>query len=117
MSVNLTGWQAGQFRVYTNYEIAHDGMNIHLGYKEQNGAIRTATPVLFSPPNAGGAPWIGAGTGFSYREVLQAFLEQAWELGMRPREFTGYEQEKGAIERHLADMRAIVGSKLKVQLP
>lgn len=45
------------------------------------------------------------------KDLLQAFLDHAWECGLRPTGFVGTEQVK-ALKAHLADMRAIAFSRV-----
>lgn len=40
-------------------------------------------------------------------EVLQAFLDHAWSIGMRPAGFSDVPLQVGAMKEHLNDMRAI----------
>lgn len=46
---------------------------------------------------------------------MQAVLDEAWRLGMRPGEFVEHEAELKATDKHLEDMRKIVGKQLKVE--
>lgn len=45
---------------------------------------------------------VGDVTGF-----LQAAMDAAWELGLRPRGFADYSNEINAVRYHLEDMRAL----------
>ena len=49
-------------------------------------------------------------------EQVQKLLDEIWQLGYRPSDGECSIGQIGAIKDHLADMRKIVGSKLKVEL-
>lgn len=42
------------------------------------------------------------------RDDAQAFMDELWNVGVRPSEGTGSAGSLAATERHLADMRALV---------
>ncbi|HEY2068250.1 MAG TPA: hypothetical protein VGG48_01750 [Rhizomicrobium sp.] len=52
----------------------------------------------------------------SIRQFLQAALDAAWDLGLRPQGFKDHTLETAALRSHLDDMRTIVGTKLEVPL-
>lgn len=52
----------------------------------------------------------GLGQGEDFQQDLMDFL---WSLGIRP---SGYALERDAQDRHLNDMRVLVGAFLKVEL-
>lgn len=47
----------------------------------------------------------------------QQLMDELWHVGLRPTEGTGSAGSLAATQRHLSDMRAIVGKQLKVELP
>lgn len=49
-------------------------------------------------------------------QAAQVFMDQLWNCGVRPTEGTGSAGSLAATQHHLADMRKIVGQKLKVSL-
>lgn len=48
--------------------------------------------------------------------AAQQLIDDLWQCGLRPSEGTGSAGALAAVEKHLADMRKIVGSKLKIEL-
>lgn len=83
------------------------------GYNEQTGKKYHVEPVQFKEIESN-----------RYRdpsfqttpEQAQAIFQQMWNLGYRPSDGTGNSGHVGALSKHLDDMRAIVSSKLKVEL-
>ena len=78
----------------------------------EDGSIAVAQPLQFMRHNPGQMPEFtvdqSAVSGYDARAVLQAFLDHAWEIGMRPSGFADTTEQVGAIKAHLADMRALV---------
>lgn len=50
------------------------------------------------------------------RADAQGLIDDLWNCGLRPAEGSGSEGSLAATQRHLADMRTIVGSKLNIEL-
>lgn len=118
MSVDLTGWKPGQWKVYTVYNVHYDAHDLYFARKDWNGKIEMATPALFTPGPSATAPWMAAATGVGDRKgILQAFLDEAWECGYRPTGFSDIANELQATRHHLSDMRAIVAKTVGAQLP
>lgn len=111
-------WKPGEFRVHAAYQISTDGMDIFAAWKNHQGQVQVLAPVqLLTRSPEPGVPWIASGSDIGYRQLLQGFLDAAWEIGIRPAGWKDTELQLGATVRHLADMRAIVGKQLKVELP
>ena len=49
-------------------------------------------------------------------EAATVLMDDLWRAGVRPTRGVGVSDVK-AVEKHLADMRAIVGAKLKIDMP
>lgn len=49
-------------------------------------------------------------------QTAQQLMDELWQCGLRPTEGTGSAGSLRATERHLDDMRKIVGAKLNVAL-
>jgi hypothetical protein len=47
----------------------------------------------------------------------QQLMDELWHVGLRPTEGTGSAGSLAATQKHLADMRAIVGKQINVELP
>ncbi len=79
--------------------------------KDDQGNESIAAPLVFSDctnklietPTIQGMRRDLDGTAF-----LQACLDRAWEIGMRPAGYAGMTEHIGAIKAHLDDMRALV---------
>lgn len=77
-----------------------DAMVTDMTFQDRRGAIT--------------APTIRASEG---REFLQAALDCAWQMGLRPAGFHHTTETVAAKDRHLEDMRAIAFTKLNVEKP
>lgn len=51
------------------------------------------------------------------RPEAQELMDMLWSCGLRPTQGKGSEGQLGAVERHLADMRAIAFNKLEIKQP
>lgn len=101
-----------RLRVYS--ERSDFGRNYRLAIlaEHQDGSCAVAQPLQFVRYDAGMVPEFTIDQsmvpGYDARAVLQAFLDHAWEIGMRPAGFADTTEQVGAIKAHLADMRALV---------
>ncbi len=50
-------------------------------------------------------------------ESAQQLMDELWHVGLRPSEGSGSAGSLAATQRHLNDMRSIVGKFLKTELP
>lgn len=50
------------------------------------------------------------------KETVQQLMDELWNLGFRPKEQQFTSEQIKAIDSHLQDMRAIVASKIGVEL-
>lgn len=97
------------------------GDNVELcGWLETTrDGVRTcaiAQPLQLVVPKDDGLTYETAPFVSIHRDSAQALMDELWSIGLRPSEGTGSAGSLAATERHLADMRAIVGSKLQVPL-
>lgn len=69
-----------------------------------------ARPLVFERVAEGilPQPTIGAGGVITGTEFLQAALNHAWEIGLRPAGFGDTVNQVSALKDHLSDMRALV---------
>lgn len=51
------------------------------------------------------------------RDFLQAALDEAWKIGLRPSQYEDQRNELKAVREHLADMRAISFKKIGMDDP
>lgn len=81
--------------------------------QEGERIITVESPIICVNPNPGELrqPLF---TGPDTDAVLQALLDHAWELGLRPRGFFDTTNQVAAMQAHMADLRALV-FKGKVQ--
>jgi hypothetical protein len=75
-----------------------------------------AMPMTFES-TSGGRERQPTVSGRDGRDFLQAALNCAWEMGLRPTGFEHTAETIKATDRHLQDMRAIAFTKLNVEKP
>lgn len=107
------------WRFFHRYEVASDAFQLHVRYEDHAGHRYLVKPMeveAIVPGQAFAAePMMGpaAGTWGSatptddVRGFLQAALEAAWEIGLRPKGFADSGNELKAVRYHLEDMRAL----------
>ena len=72
-------------------------------------------PIVMEDMNIGDDVYHGPPTISMRSDFAQKVIDALWEAGLRPSGGHGSAGQLGATEKHLADMRAIVGAKLEVQ--
>ncbi|HTI72907.1 MAG TPA: hypothetical protein VMF06_23240 [Candidatus Limnocylindria bacterium] len=92
--------------------------NIHLhvirtGSKERSIGL----PVTFVPLDEGMAAYHQPPTVTIDSTAAQSLMDGLWECGFRPAQGSGSAGSLAATQNHLADMRAIVFSKLEIAAP
>lgn len=112
----------GEWKVLEEYQISSDDFVLRIAVKRPDGGMDVMLPAQFATYAYGqGAPtasWMtGHALGGSTRGLLQAFLDLAWDKGMRPKGYENTSNQLRAVGAHLCDMRAIVATKLNVKLP
>lgn len=88
-----------------------DGRDVALIIQHEDGSRSVSRPLIFDHIDANSAinpPTISASGPVSGTDFLQAALDHAWEIGMRPVGFLDTTNEIATIKAHLADMRALV---------
>lgn len=106
------GWRA-----MARYSLTNDGWDLHAAYKEHDG-MRVVLPLTFSEVGpvgiVGDQPMLGfTSSSWECRPecdahgFLQAMMEIAWDLGMRPSKLDQHNSELTAVRYHLEDMRAL----------
>lgn len=110
------------FKVHTRPDFQRDDIELHIIHTSptgQKGIVTNLTMFAVAPggalpanPGRIMAPEVG-----DQRQFLQAMLEAAWEVGMRPAGYSDVAGSMRAGEAHLQDMRAIAFAKLEVPKP
>lgn len=99
------GWQ-----LFHRYDVSVDEFQLHIRLVDHTGKRWAVAPLTFSEvgiplpqslasPTEDGSPDV---SGF-----LQAALDVAWEIGLRPAGFDDHTNELKATRAHLADMRKL----------
>lgn len=109
------GW-----KFYHRYEVASDAFTLYMRHEDHNGRRSLVVPmqmeVIVPGSKFSGLPTMGPRPGDwqsesvptdDIRGFLQAALDQAWELGLRPKGVTDNTDELAAVRYHLEDMRAL----------
>lgn len=115
---------AGNWKFYHRYEVASDAFTLYMRHEDHNGRRSLVMPLQMEviTPNSPfkGLPTMGpppgewsaeANPAEDIRGFLQAALEMAWELGIRPKGFTDKTDEIAAVRYHLEDMRKLAKVK------
>ncbi len=113
------GW-----KFYHRYEIASDSFALYLRHTDHNGRRSLVKPFeleLLTPGSPyAGLPSMGVQPGSwetdtspleDVRGFLQAAMDQAWEIGLRPTGHTDNSSELAAVRFHLEDMRTLAKVK------
>lgn len=117
---NTKGW-----RFVRRYRVSNDDFGLYIARSKSDGFVRDGQQtghlkLVFTPFDAKSSqfdtPAFLAGDDDDMA-FLQAAMDLAWDIGIRPQNFHTREPEIAATNRHLNDMRAIVGGKLGVTLP
>lgn len=91
-------------------------VDVHMGIEDERGNLSRAQPVVFEVVKDGDAV-----TGQPMLKLrpneAQTLMDELWTVGLRPTQGQQSEGQMTATTRHLNDMRAIVATVAKVQLP
>lgn len=99
----------GSFEIWTHSGDFARGLQVAVALRAPNGQYSVADPLVFRElpiDDLVDKPTVGPRDG---RAFLQAALNEAWRLGMRPEGFLDTTNQVAALSAHLADMRMIVG--------
>lgn len=102
------GWQ-----FFTRYEPWTDNTAVFMRYVDRMGARHMVRPLAFemmSVAQVDVAPTLGTGdedASTDARGFLQAAMDAAWEIGLRPAGYADVANEIAAVRYHLEDMRVI----------
>jgi hypothetical protein len=86
------------------------------------GTTTTILPLTFGIEPAENAsiartPVMYEGKTREAKAILQALVDLAWELGIRPAEMADYQRANDAQRRHLEDMRALTFKSASAEPP
>lgn len=98
------------FKVFTNYRAWMDDLQVFVTHQDGAGNRGVALPmkfVLVEPGQIVESPTISNSDGRDPRDFLQACMDAAWDLGLRPKGFADHTHELTAVRYHLEDMRAL----------
>lgn len=115
---------AGGWKFYHRYEVASDAFTLYMRHEDYNGRRSLVMPMqmeLITP----GSPFVGlptmgprpgewgadASPTEDIKGFLQAALEMAWEIGLRPNSHHDNSDELAAVRYHLEDMRKLAKVK------
>lgn len=100
-----------------------DPIEVHAEYRDFGHALHIAVtigdsiamPLQFQPMEGWATPpLVDARHG---KEFMQAMLDRAWSLGLRPAGFHDVPNTMAATNRHLEDMRTLVFRTLNMEKP
>lgn len=92
-------------------EMWNDGISLYVRKQFMMGVV-FAEPLVLAPPKEEGdpiEPFITIDI-----QAAQQLMDELWQCGLRPSEGTGSAGSLAATQKHLQDMRTIVGKQLKV---
>lgn len=106
------GW-----RFFARYDITNDGYELFITRTDYHGKRFFLKPLAMDEHPVGLAPPVSPTIpAWSHtpeteptdaRGFLQAALDAAWEIGLRPKGFADHKNELTAVRDHLADMRKL----------
>ena len=99
------------FQIFSTYDIQTDRFLTAIRYTDHEGRRWVAKPMEWAPVGVD-APKTSLSTPHdgvepSGRDFLQAALDVAWEIGLRPDGYQDHTNELKATRYHLEDMRAL----------
>lgn len=104
-----SGW-----RFFSRYDVVNDGHEMFATLTDYGGDRYVMEPVRLTKIERGltlSTPtipsWASEGPHIDAKAFLQAALEAAWEMGLRPKSFADHTNELTAVRYHLEDMRAL----------
>jgi hypothetical protein len=92
--------------VRSHWEPFSDQRRVLIVDLQRDGSRAYAKPLVFEKAEPGS--YVREATIEDGDEFLQAVLNHAWEIGLRPAGFNDTTQQVAAIKDHLSDMRALV---------
>lgn len=103
------GWE-----IFTRFEPWSGSTAVFVTFADYQGARHVANPPTFTKLTPGmpfDSPTLSThiteGPSGDPRDFLQAALDAAWELGLRPKGFADVANEIAAVRYHLEDMRKL----------
>ena len=103
------GWE-----MFHRYDVADDSFQLFIRLLDQSGQhwvvepfTITKQPRLAGPTLSTSVPDEQDGVGHDINGFLQAALELAWEIGLRPQGYADPSNELSAVRYHLEDMRKL----------
>lgn len=105
--------------MFHRYDITSDGFELFVRLVDNTGQRWAVDPLtLTKQARTGAKPMMSAtrsdredGIGDDIDGFLQAALELAWEIGLRPQGYADPTNELGAVRYHLEDMRKLAKVK------
>ncbi len=108
------GWE-----LFHRYDVAVDEFQVFIRLVDHSGQKWAVDPFTFTklPASAPLLPSVGPPPeqGVNVNGFLQAALDVAWEIGLRPQGFADPANELTAVRYHLEDMRTL--AKLRTTAP
>jgi hypothetical protein len=109
---------SGRWRIVVDENAWSRERNLYIGVQQLRGALSLVGPLVLEEQPSGGAiptdkptlsetryeadDGLGDVTGF-----LQAAMDEAWRIGLRPTGFADHTNELVAVRYHLEDMRRL----------
>lgn len=91
-------------------------ITMHMAVESQPNVWGVAMPVAFSAMSDDDAEMAQPMMRFTPHQA-QSLMDELWRVGLRPTQGQQSEGQMAATTRHLEDMRAMVSTLAKVQLP
>lgn len=97
------------WRVYARYQDFSDNVEIAVSFTDPHGKRSFVEPPLVFREREGFIPPedVDLARNIDGMAFLQAFLDAAWDLGLRPKGFEDHKNELTAVRYHLEDMRKL----------
>ncbi len=107
-----------KFRVARD-ELFDPTIGIRFWSKSTDGSsVILPEPIVMKQHKIEDVGYTGRGADISlWPSSAQQLMDELWNVGFRPSEGTGSAGSLAATQRHLGDMRSLVGKLLKTELP
>jgi hypothetical protein len=109
-------------RIHFHLEVANYGQEVHL-YAQTTGGVagdfvHRLQPVVFKKLSEEESMTLYSEPAMTMRvPQAQQLMDELWRVGFRPVHGAPNDGERGALTRHLEDMRAIAFAKAEVPKP
>jgi hypothetical protein len=105
-----------RLRFFAQRSFRINGVDLHIGVDHADGRFSLAEPAVFLAHDQAAelprSPFLTLDA-----DGAQSLMDELYAAGVRPTAGQGSAGQLDAVQRHLADMRAIAAGRLRLELP